>query len=61
MVRRQFPTVHVIENDRNLGYCKAANRGARATNSQYLLFLNDDTEIEGAAIPTLIELHGIAP
>jgi N-acetylglucosaminyl-diphospho-decaprenol L-rhamnosyltransferase len=55
MVRRQFPTVHVIENDRNLGYCKAANRGARATNSQYLLFLNDDTEIEGAAIPTLIE------
>jgi len=55
MVRLQFPTVHVIENDRNLGYCKAANRGARATNSRYVLFLNDDTEIVGAAIPTLIE------
>jgi N-acetylglucosaminyl-diphospho-decaprenol L-rhamnosyltransferase len=54
MVRQHFPAVHVIENDRNFGYCKAANQGARVTDSRYLLFLNDDTEIVGAAIPTLI-------
>lgn len=55
IVRQQFPDVHLIENDRNLGYCRAANQGARCANSRYLLFLNDDTEIVGAAIPTLIE------
>lgn len=55
MVRQQFPAVHVIENDANLGYCKAANQGARSTDCRYLLFLNDDTEIVGAAIPTLVD------
>jgi N-acetylglucosaminyl-diphospho-decaprenol L-rhamnosyltransferase len=55
MVRQHFPAVHVIEHDRNQGYCKAANRGAREASSRYLLFLNDDTEIVGAAIPTLVE------
>ncbi len=55
MVRQNFPAVHIIENDRNLGYCKAANQGARVTDSRYLLFLNDDTEIVGDAIPTLVD------
>lgn len=55
MVRQQFPSVRVIENDSNLGYCPAANQGARLANSRYLLFLNDDTEIVGSAIPTLLD------
>ena len=55
MMRQQFPGVHMIENGSNIGYCRAANQGAQIANSRYLLFLNDDTEIVGAAIPTLID------
>lgn len=55
MVRREFPAVHVVANDRNLGYSPAANAGARLTHARYLLFLNDDTIVLDDAIPLLVE------
>jgi GT2 family glycosyltransferase len=55
MLRGHFPQVKVIANDRNLGYCRAANQGARLARSTYLLFLNDDTEVIGDATATLVD------
>lgn len=52
-IEAEFPAVRVLSNDRNLGYCPAANQGARLANARYLLFINDDTEILGDAIPRL--------
>ena len=55
MVRELFPTVQVLANDSNLGYCPAANQGARLADARFLLFLNDDTVVLDDAIPTLAD------
>lgn len=36
--------VKIITNDKNLGFSKACNQGARKASTDYLLFLNNDTE-----------------
>lgn len=43
MVRNSFPWVNVIENDDNVGFAKANNQAARASDSEFILLLNPDT------------------
>jgi GT2 family glycosyltransferase len=61
MLRAGFPDVRVIANDRNLGFCKAANQGAAVTSVRYLFFLNDDTIVLGDAIAVLVEFLDRTP
>ena len=42
-VRRQFPGVRVVALDRNEGFAKANNLGAKDASCDYLVFLNNDT------------------
>ena len=53
-VPADFPEVRVISNPSNLGFCKAANQGARIATSRYYFFLNDDTTVLEDAVPLLI-------
>jgi GT2 family glycosyltransferase len=55
VVREAFPAVQVIENASNVGFCPAANQGARAVSSRYYYFINDDTEVVEDAIALLVE------
>lgn len=55
MVREHFPTVRVIANDSNLGYCIAANQGARISEARQFFFLNDDTIVYPDALPIVID------
>ena len=55
MVRSCFPGVRVIANDSNLGYCKAANQGARIADARHFYFLNDDTIVYPDALPVVID------
>jgi GT2 family glycosyltransferase len=55
MVATNFPEVRVLANASNLGFCRAANQGARDAHSRYYFFLNDDTIVLGDAIPVLID------
>jgi hypothetical protein len=49
-VRRDFPTVRLIEAGANLGFAAASNLGWRATAAPLLLFLNPDAELLPGAL-----------
>jgi GT2 family glycosyltransferase len=53
VVKQQFPTVHILENKENVGFCRAANQGARSVNARYLLHLNNDTLVDSTSIAQL--------
>ncbi len=53
MISQRWPEVLVLENQTNLGFARAVNRGIRATSSELVLLLNPDTLAGGAAIDTL--------
>ncbi|MBI4744267.1 MAG: glycosyltransferase family 2 protein [Actinobacteria bacterium] len=55
MVKSKFPSIVLIENSENLGFCKAANKGIRKSVSENLLILNSDTKIFTGTLDTLIE------
>lgn len=46
MVQREFPDIHFIGNDQNLGFGKANNQALKLSSGKYVLFLNPDTLIE---------------
>jgi N-acetylglucosaminyl-diphospho-decaprenol L-rhamnosyltransferase len=43
MLRREFPDVLLLQNQQNLGFVRANNRGVQATRGRYVLLLNSDT------------------
>jgi GT2 family glycosyltransferase len=59
-VRTEFPNVRVVERGRNTGFASGAAEGVRQTTGDWILFLNDDAEIEHdavAAMLTVAETH----
>ena len=53
---RQFPKIRILQNQRNVGYTKAANRGARASSGKYLCFLNSDTLVPSRWLERLLSV-----
>ena len=53
--------LRVHRNDSNLGFAKACNQGAAMARGKYLLFLNNDTEVQaGWLAPMVAEADGDA-
>ncbi|GAB4265257.1 MAG: hypothetical protein Kow0080_05250 [Candidatus Promineifilaceae bacterium] len=50
MVREKYPRVVLVENEENLGFAAANNRGVAVANGRYVLFLNSDTRIDPDAL-----------
>ena len=41
-----FPGVRTIVLDKNYGFCRAVNEGIKAAKSEYVILLNNDTEVD---------------
>lgn len=54
-------SVTVLANDTNVGYCPAANQGARIGKGRYLYFINDDTIVIDDAIALTVEYMDVHP
>ena len=54
MIREEFLDTKLIENKTNLGFGKANNIGYMKTTGEFILFLNDDTEIKSNFFPDLL-------
>ena len=63
MLRREFPDVRVIENNKNLGFGTANNRGLAIARGKYIFYLNSDTILQNNALKIFydyFEEHGKA-
>ena len=52
-VLRLYPKTTVIRNKENVGFAKAANQGFKASQKDFILYINTDTEIKKDAISKL--------
>ncbi|MFQ6676411.1 MAG: glycosyltransferase, partial [Fidelibacterota bacterium] len=55
MLRSQFPWVTVIENDRNVGFARAVNRGVERCSGTYIMVLNPDTVVQENTLSILTD------
>lgn len=45
-VRKNYPSIRIIQNNKNYGYTKSNNIGFLATSGKYIIVLNPDTVVE---------------
>jgi GT2 family glycosyltransferase len=55
MVRQEFPSVRLIENNCNPGFARANNQGITESGGRYILLLNSDTVMPSGALAGLVE------
>lgn len=54
MVRNDFPWVHLLAQQENVGFPRGNNIGIRQSTGRYLLLLNPDTEVVGDALQRMV-------
>lgn len=63
MLRDEFPIVHLVANQENVGFTKGNNQGVAWSDGRYVLLLNPDTEIVGDAFGEMVAYmdahHGV--
>jgi GT2 family glycosyltransferase len=55
MVLEQFPNVHLIRNERNLGFARANNIGMRKSHGRYICLINSDVVVLQGCIEGLVD------
>lgn len=53
-LRERYPTVHLICNDRNLGFARANNQGIAVARGRYIVILNNDSQTEPQWLEALV-------
>lgn len=45
-IQKKYPKIKVVQLDQNYGFAKAINMGVKAVKTDYVAFLNNDTEVD---------------
>ncbi len=53
-LQTHHPRITVIPNEENLGFCIANNQGIRASRGEYVILLNNDTELEAGFVTAMV-------
>ena len=53
LIKQDFPSVSLIEFKENTGFCRAVNAGILASQSEYVILLNNDTIVESGFVEQL--------
>ncbi|GAB4364935.1 MAG: hypothetical protein Kow0042_03870 [Calditrichia bacterium] len=51
-----YPGLKIVTNEKNLGFAKACNIGAKTAEGKYLLFLNNDTEPQPGWLEEMLKI-----
>lgn len=54
LLRSEFPAIHLLVNEKNLGFAVANNQGLRASVAPFVLLLNNDTVPDPVAVRELV-------
>jgi GT2 family glycosyltransferase len=57
-IKSAFPDIHIIENEINLGFSRAANIGASKATGKYVAFLNNDMRVDKKWLKILVDIAG---
>ena len=52
--KEKFPSINLIENKKNLGYCEGNNVGIRVSKGEFVIILNPDTVVDSKWIDELL-------
>jgi len=61
MLRDQFPRVHLIQNQENVGFARANNQAVAASQGRYTLLLNSDATLLPNAVQAMLDLAESRP
>jgi hypothetical protein len=54
-VKANYPEVHIVKNEKNLGFAGGCNIGVKSANGEYLVILNNDTTQEKHWLSQLVK------
>jgi len=60
-IKKNYPTINIIQNHENYGYAKANNQGLKLAKGNFILLLNPDTEIRNNTIVDMFEFMNRNP
>lgn len=55
LIEENYKEYELVKNDENTGFCKAVNQGIRMSDTEYVLLLNNDTELDENFISEMIK------
>jgi GT2 family glycosyltransferase len=56
VIKEKFPDIHFVKTEKNLGFAGGNNVAVRKAKGDYLLFINNDTEVEPGFLEPMVEL-----
>lgn len=59
--RESYPQPRYILFDKNYGFCRAVNEGIRSAETEYVILLNNDTEVQNGFVENLLRLIKRSP